>query len=42
MLVGFENMIPVFERMKTFHAVDRETTVISCLPHLELKNYVIV
>jgi hypothetical protein len=27
-LVGFEPMIPVFERAKTFHALDRAATVI--------------
>jgi hypothetical protein len=26
--VGFEHMIPVFERVKTVHALDREATVI--------------
>jgi hypothetical protein len=26
--VGFEPMIPVFERVKTFHALDRAATVI--------------
>jgi hypothetical protein len=28
--VGFEPMIPVFERAKTFHALDCAATVISC------------
>jgi hypothetical protein len=27
--VGFESTIPVFEREKTFHALDRAATVIS-------------
>jgi hypothetical protein len=29
--VGFERMTPVFERTKTFHAVDRAATVIGVL-----------
>jgi hypothetical protein len=28
LLVGFESTIPVFERAKTVHALDREATVI--------------
>jgi hypothetical protein len=31
--VGFESMIPVFERAKKFHASDREATVISSIYH---------
>jgi hypothetical protein len=34
--VGFELMIPVFERAKTVHALDRAATVIGV--HLELKT----
>jgi hypothetical protein len=29
--VEFEPMIPVFERVKTFHALDRAATVIGCV-----------
>jgi hypothetical protein len=28
--VGFEPTIPVFERVKTFHALNRATTLIGC------------
>jgi hypothetical protein len=29
--VGFESMIPVFERAKTFHALDRAANVIGVI-----------
>jgi hypothetical protein len=29
--VGFESTIPVFERVKTFHSLDRTATVIDML-----------
>jgi hypothetical protein len=38
-LVGFEPMIPVFERAKTFHALDRAATVIGMFPHLHDVKY---
>jgi hypothetical protein len=36
--VGFEPKIPVFERAKTVHAIDRATTVIGCLIDLCILN----
>jgi hypothetical protein len=32
-------MIPVFERAKTFHALDRAATVIGLRPYYERKYY---
>jgi hypothetical protein len=29
--VGFESMIPAFDRAKTFHALDRTATVVGSL-----------
>jgi hypothetical protein len=41
--VGFEPTIPVFERAKTVHAFDRETTVIGTYKHRKkLRKNVIV
>jgi hypothetical protein len=41
-LVGFEPTIPVFERAKTFHALDRAATVtghfLAYFPYFEKKN----
>jgi hypothetical protein len=36
--VGFQPMIPVFERAKTVHAIDRAATVISTTPAYFLLN----
>jgi hypothetical protein len=32
-LAGFEPMIPVFKRAKTFHALDRAATVTGAIPY---------
>jgi hypothetical protein len=32
--VGFEFTIPLFERVKTVHALDRAATVIGCIGNL--------
>jgi ribosomal protein L31E len=37
--VGLETTIPVFERVKTFHALDREATVIGILMKLVKKHF---
>jgi hypothetical protein len=37
-LVGFEPTIPVFERAKTVHALDRATTVIGVVCKYKNKN----
>jgi hypothetical protein len=39
--VGYEPTIPVFERAKTVHALDRAATVIGVVNHLEDVNVVI-
>jgi hypothetical protein len=36
LLAGFEVTIPVFNRAKTFHALDRAATVTGDLRHLEM------
>jgi hypothetical protein len=39
-LVGFEPTIPVFERAKAFHALDRAATVTGLYLHIhDIKNY---
>jgi hypothetical protein len=36
--VGFQPMIPEFERAETVHALDRAATVIGCLQHSAIKS----
>jgi hypothetical protein len=36
--VGFDPTIPVFERVKTVHALDREATVIGCFEQISESN----
>jgi hypothetical protein len=38
--VGFEHMIPVFEREKTFHALDRAATVIGKFGEVKVSKFV--
>jgi hypothetical protein len=38
-LVGFEPAIPVFERAKTFHALDHTAIGIGLRPYYERKYY---
>jgi hypothetical protein len=39
--VGIEPTIPVFERAKTFHALDRAATLIALLQHTASKIYTV-
>jgi hypothetical protein len=40
--VGFEPTIPVFERAKTIHAIDRPATVIGGVPQIPHANAAMV
>jgi uncharacterized membrane protein len=40
-LVGFESTIPVFERAKTIHVLDRATTMI-CYIYIYIYIYILV